>query len=397
MHVKSDRPTHRAIRPGALVVALLVVAGSLMLGGDRASAQPGALSISAGGPYSAQVGELVIFTATIDLGGRPPDTETIVRWDLGDGTTEEDVLTAHAYLQAGTYQVTVTVSLPATGEMASDSTTVTITGGLMPGQLTASAGGPYSGQVGMPVTFTATIGLGGRPPGTPVQVLWDFGDGSTGTGATTTHTYGAPGTYTVTVTASIDANQTAMATTTAQIAAPASGLTVNAGGPYTGTVGQPVTFMGSVTGALLGTTVQYSWTFGDGGTGTGQMPMHTYTAPGTYTVTLTVMTTANQQGSASTMATITAAQSQGERVPLTTGCTNLTLTWPDGTPAGTAAAAVSPTGALQAVWRYSATQGRFLGYTPTAPAFANDLQTVNRLDAVFICVSSPATLNRPTI
>ena len=378
------------------------LAGIVMLGalifalgpaGDSAVAQVGQLTVSAGGPYTGTAGQAVNFVADIGLGGRPPGTQVEVLWNFGDGTTGTGAMTTHTYAQPGTYQVTVTIRVGA-DQTATDTTTAQINPGTMPGQLTVSAGGPYTGQVGIPVTFTATVGLGGRPPGTQVQVLWDFGDGSTGTGATTTHTYVAPGTYTVTVTASIDANQTAMATTTAQIAAPASGLTVNPGGPYTGAVGQPVTFMGSVTGALLGTTVQYSWTFGDGNTGTGQTATHTYTAPGTYTVTLTVTTSANQEGSASTTATITAGT---EQVPLTTGCTNLTLTWPDGTPTATVAAAVSPTSALLSIWRYSATQGRFLGYTPTAPAFANDLQTVNRLDAVFICVSSPATLNRPTI
>jgi Flp pilus assembly protein TadG len=36
--------------------------------------------------------------------------------------------------------------------------------------------------------------------GTPDAYVWDFGDGNTGSGATATHTYGAPGTYTVILT-----------------------------------------------------------------------------------------------------------------------------------------------------------------------------------------------------
>lgn len=381
-----------------LGLAAMAVLGALAFAiiptGEPVAAQiPGQLQVSAGGPYSGTVGQPVTFVAEVGLGGRPPNTQVEVTWSFGDGATGFGRETTHTYTQPGTYQVTVTARVGA-DQVATNSTTAQISQGMMPGMLTVNAGGPYTGQVGMPVTFTATVGLGGRPPNTPVQYTWNFGDGGTGTGATTTYTYVAPGTYTVMVTATVGPDQIATATTTATIAAAASALVVNPGGPYTGAVGQPVTFMGSVTGALLGTSVQYAWQFGDGATGAGQTATHTYTAPGAYTVTLTVTTTANQQGSATTTATITAGT---EQVPLTSGCTNLTLTWPNGTPAGTVASAISPAGALQAIWRFDAVQGRFLGYTPSAPAFANDLQTVNRLDAVFICVSSPATLNRPTL
>lgn len=59
-------------------------------------------------------------------------------------------------------------------------------------------------------------------------------------------------------------------------------------GPYTGTVGSPVTLDGSASSDLDGTIVAYDWDFGDSSTGTGVTPTHTYAAPGTYTVSLTV-------------------------------------------------------------------------------------------------------------
>jgi PKD repeat protein len=382
----------RAIFGITFLGALLVF--GLAPAGPPVSAQlPGQLTVSAGGPYSGRVGEPITFIAEVGLGGRPPGTPVEYQWNFGDGSTGFGRVTTHTYTQPGTYTVTVTARV-GTDQFATDSTIAQVSPGMTVGMLTVDAGGPYTGQVGMPVFFNAIVGLGGRPPGTPVQVVWNFGDGNTGVGASTSHTYAAPGTYTVTVIASVGTGQSAQDTTTAQIAAQVSPLTVNPGGPYMGTVGQPVTFTGSATGALLGATLQYTWDFGDGTTGTGQTATHTYTAAGTYTVTLTVTTSAGQQASATTTATITAGADQ---VPLTPGCTNLTLTWPDGTPVSTVAAAVSPSGTLQAIWRYSAAMGRFLGYTPTAPSFANDLQTVNRLDAVFICVNAPATLNRPAI
>ena len=61
----------------------------------------------------------------------------------------------------------------------------------------ASAGGPYMGQVGIPLTFdgSASIDLDGDT----LTYNWDFGDGNTGTGMVVQHIYTSAGTYTVTL------------------------------------------------------------------------------------------------------------------------------------------------------------------------------------------------------
>jgi PKD repeat protein len=46
------------------------------------------------------------------------------------------------------------------------------------------------------------------PDGSIVSYSWDFGDGSTGSGVTTSYTYAADGTYTVTLTVTDDAGST---------------------------------------------------------------------------------------------------------------------------------------------------------------------------------------------
>ncbi|MEZ4415818.1 MAG: trypsin-like serine protease [Gemmatimonadota bacterium] len=53
---------------------------------------------------------------------------------------------------------------------------------------------PTSGDAPLPVSFDATASA--DPDGTLAGYAWTFGDGGTGTGATTTHTYGTPGQYT---------------------------------------------------------------------------------------------------------------------------------------------------------------------------------------------------------
>jgi len=62
----------------------------------------------------------------------------------------------------------------------------------------------------------------------------------------------------------------------------------NAGGPYSGIAGEPLSFDGSASSDSDGTIVSYDWDFGDGNTGSGESPSHTYGVAGTYTVTLTV-------------------------------------------------------------------------------------------------------------
>jgi len=72
--------------------------------------------------------------------------------------------------------------------------------------------------------------------------------------------------------------------------------TADAGGPYSGTVNDTITFDGSGSSdydnqdGISGNdqTLTYSWTFGDGDGGTGVSPSHTYTTEGPFTVTLVV-------------------------------------------------------------------------------------------------------------
>lgn len=70
------------------------------------------------------------------------------------------------------------------------------------------------------VTSTST------PTPNELYTTWDFGDGGTGTGVFTTHSYTTPGTYTVTMTVRDQNGRTATTTRQANIAAPALGVSV---------------------------------------------------------------------------------------------------------------------------------------------------------------------------
>ena len=228
----------------------------------------------ADGPYSGDVGESITFDGS---GSSDPDgTIVSYAWNFGDGNVGSGPNPTHTYNTPGVFVVTLTVT-DNDGGTASCETTADINAPPV-----CDADGPYSGNVGESITFD---GSGSGDDGDIVSYAWDFGDGSTGSGVNPTHTYNTSGLFTVTLTVTDDDGATATCTTTADINA---SPICDAGGPYSGLVGQPVQFDGSGSSDPDGTIVNYAWDFGDGGTGSGPNPTHTYNATGAFTVTLVV-------------------------------------------------------------------------------------------------------------
>jgi hypothetical protein len=86
-----------------------------------------------------------------------------------------------------------------------------------------------------------------------------------------------------------------------------------------------------------------------------------------------------------------------ESVALVVGCNPVAMTRADGTAIETVAGAVAPADALEAIWKFDPATGTWKGYSPSAPPAVNDLVSVDRLDAGFVCVNAAATLSRPVI
>jgi hypothetical protein len=84
-------------------------------------------------------------------------------------------------------------------------------------------------------------------------------------------------------------------------------------------------------------------------------------------------------------------------VDLLVGCNPVTLTFPNGTATTTAAAGVQPAESLLAMWKFVPAERRWMGYMAGAPAEVSDLQTVERLDVVFVCVNAVGTITMPQI
>ena len=154
-------------------------------------------------PEELTTGEAGSFSASINEGASEP---LEYRWDFGDGTTANAIAGSHSYAQGGTYTVTFT----ATNDGSTDTATCSVRV-IAPAEIvtvTANNTTVNTCEPMTPVTFSANV------RGTaPIRYEWDFGDGTTGTGATPSHTYRTPGTYTVTLTASNDGGTDTRTTT----------------------------------------------------------------------------------------------------------------------------------------------------------------------------------------
>ncbi|MFN6074822.1 MAG: PKD domain-containing protein [Fluviicola sp.] len=142
-------------------------------------------------------------------------------------------------------------------------------------------GNPLSACIGSPVNFNSTSIVGTAPI---TSYSWDFGDGFSSTGQTTSHVYTAVGTYTVTLVVQASNGQadaevkvnyiTVNPLPTANFTASTNGCTLPVSVTFTNT---------SVSGST------YAWNFDNGSTSVNaNPPVQTYTTAGTYDVSLIV-------------------------------------------------------------------------------------------------------------
>jgi len=203
-------------------------------------------------PASAGIGVPIALSAA---GSSDPDGSIVsYGWDFGDGTTGSGATASKSYAAAGTYTITLTVTDNG-GLAASTTHTVTIVAANQPPVANFSAT-PASTTVGVPITFSGTGST--DPGGSIVGYAWDFGDGTTGSGVTTSKSYAAAGSYTVTLTVTDNGGLTGSTTGTVVIAPAGSGVTTvwlddalparaQAGGsePFTWITGSPAPYSGA--------------------------------------------------------------------------------------------------------------------------------------------------------
>lgn len=235
-------------------------------------------------------GGSVDFTGT-PKSGYPPmsvqftDASTFVgtswSWDFGDNFTSTEKNPVHEYTLGGSYDVTLKVT---NGTTTKEQTKLEYIEVLIPEPTydLPQANFTYVAKTADPMTIQFIDQSYGA---TNLTYLWSFGDGATSTDKVPAHTYGAVGTYAVTLTVTDGYSKTSTVTQSIEVPAKPSGL-------------PEISFTADVTEGTYPLTVQFldttvttwadswQWNFGDGATSSLRSPVHTYTTPGLYTVTL---------------------------------------------------------------------------------------------------------------
>ena len=278
-------PTHTYTTGGVFTVTLTVSDGQTS---DQATATITVISPNQA-PTALFLASTTSGPAPLDvsfdggLSSDPENDQLTYNWTFGDGGTATGVAPDYQFTTPGVYTVTLTVSDGISSDQSTTVITVTAPNLSPTASFTAT---PTSGDAALLVSFDASASS--DPENDQLTYNWTFGDGSTGTGVTPTHTYTTGGVFTVTLTVS-DGQTSDQATATITVSSPNQGPTASfTATPTTGIVALFVSFDASGSSDPENDVLSYSWDFGDGNSGSGVTPTHTYTTEGVFTVTLTV-------------------------------------------------------------------------------------------------------------
>ena len=199
-------------------------------------------------------------------------------WDFGDGTKSTEQNPVHTYAEDGTYMVTLTVIDNNSLDDISSPQEI-IVEAMIPAGPTAD----FTYTANYLIVSFADASIAGNSAINSWN--WDFGDDETSDQQNPTHTYTAPGTYTVKLTVTDENNLTSFKEEDATLedyteAGPAASFSFSANF-------LEVTFT-DISAEGNGAINTWAWDFGDGSTSTEQNPVHAYAEDGTYSVSLTV-------------------------------------------------------------------------------------------------------------
>jgi len=145
-------------------------------------------------PTSGPAPLTVQFTDDSVDGSSPVEAWT---WDFGDGETSTEENPSHVYENAGTYNVSLTVTSDDGSDEEIRANVITVTSGSGTAPTAAFSADVVTGNAPLTVQFTDESTEGTSPITT---WRWDFGDGGTSEGENPSHIYSAAGSYTVSLT-----------------------------------------------------------------------------------------------------------------------------------------------------------------------------------------------------
>jgi outer membrane protein assembly factor BamB len=214
------------------------------------------------------------WTATFEANATGSDGPYEFDWTFDDGGVASGSVVAHEFAHAGSHWGGVVVEDSA-GPIAAFHLAVNtdVAGPPLGAGIAAST---VRGEVPFAVNFQAMVTNGSGPP---YGAAWAFGDGSTGSGSSVTHTFDAAGTFTVRLQESAPGDQIANASLAILALPPLTG-TLRGTEPR-GSVPLRETFVLTIQGGSSPYSI--AWSFGDGRTATGGTDQtHTYPDPGSF-------------------------------------------------------------------------------------------------------------------
>jgi Tol biopolymer transport system component len=221
---------------------------------------------------------------------------TRISWHFGDGLGNSTSLSpTHTYSGSSKFVVTLTVT-DRFGQTSTATQTVAVDGGAPPPPPTVSASCTY-----LDCQFYTH---GSSSDASMYSRTWTFGDGQTGTGANTAHTYSVTGTYAVSATATDFTGRSATSWLTGTVVSPPGQRPVAS---FTYSCARTTcTFDGRTSTDDQG-IVSYTWNLGrpPGGSVTGAVVTFDYKRSGSYLVTLTVRDAAGNTHSTTKSITVT--------------------------------------------------------------------------------------------
>ena len=173
---------------------------------------------------------------------------------------------------------------------------------LMPGCLDTTPEEISGVQIQLPtgavIEGDTAILMASGPNPAGAKYLWDFGDGSGGTGENLHHIIVDEGQYTIVLKVVVEEGRIGTASESIEILhrneSPVASLDSTYGGEGQNVkVNSLVFFDGGSSSDPDGDVLSFEWDFGDGNTGEGLRPNHFYDTVGNFTVTLTVEDTGN--------------------------------------------------------------------------------------------------------
>jgi gliding motility-associated-like protein len=226
------------------------------------------------------------FTATNNVGCNVPQSVTFTptstnatsfKWLFGDSTESTQTSPTHVYTKADTFDVTL-ISFGPNGcpdtIVKNNFVNITKASVVMKDSLVSGCA---------PLTYTPSVTV--TAPYPVNSIVWDFGDGTTGTGTNPTHVYSDTGRYTVKVIYT-GPNCTDTVSFTSAVLVGMKPTPDFDAVPRSACAEVPIQFTDKSSGPPIDT---WSWDFGDHTPkGTGQNPKHLYQEVGDFNVTLTV-------------------------------------------------------------------------------------------------------------